>query len=140
MKKALYPGSFNPFHEGHLNILDKALKLFDEVIVIVSINPDKNNFSNLEERFKLVCKKLKQYKNVKVIKNSNNLIANIAKELDANFLIRSARTTTDYEYELDLAAGNHSLNNDLETILILPDYDKIDYSSTLLRHKKILGK
>lgn len=140
MKKALYPGSFNPFHEGHLNILDKALKLFDEVIVIVSINPDKNNFSNLEERFELVCKKLKQYKNVKVIKNSNNLIANIAKELDANFLIRSARTTTDYEYELDLAAGNHSLNNDLETILILPDYDKIDYSSTLLRHKKILGK
>ncbi|UUD35052.1 pantetheine-phosphate adenylyltransferase [Mycoplasmopsis caviae] len=139
-KVAIYPGSFDPLHKGHISVVEKALKLFDNLIVIVSINPDKDNLENLDIRFNNVKNSLKDYKTVIVVKNENNLIAQIAKDYGANFIVRSARNNLDYNYELVLAAANNSLNKDLETILILPDYENIDYSSTLLRHKQKLGK
>ncbi|EGV00176.1 pantetheine-phosphate adenylyltransferase [Mycoplasmopsis columbina] len=141
MKKiAIYPGSFDPMHEGHLSVIDKALKLFDKLFVIVSINPDKNNLENIDERYLETKKMLSHYGDrIDVLINKNNLIGQIAKNLNVNFLVRSARNDTDYKYELELAAGNHEVNNELETILIIPDYKLIEYSSTLLRHKKKLG-
>ncbi|MGV2393786.1 UNVERIFIED_CONTAM: pantetheine-phosphate adenylyltransferase [Campylobacter lari] len=140
MKKAIYAGSFDPIHQGHLAIIDKSLLLFDFIYVIVSVNPDKNNLDNIDVRTQDVKNVLKNYKNVVVIQNKDDLIANLAKDLDVHFLIRSARNQSDYEYELVVAAANHSLNHDLETILILPDYKNIEYSSTLIRHRKKLGK
>lgn len=137
-KKAIYAGSFDPIHEGHLAVIKKALKMFDELLVIVSINPDKNNYDNLEERYLYVKKVLKDFKNVKVMINKNELIGDIAKRENCEFLIRSARNQTDFNYELVVAAGNHAVNHNLETILILPDYDMIDYSSSLIRHKEKL--
>lgn len=140
IKKAIFPGSFDPIHKGHISVIEKALKLFNELIVIVSINPDKDNLGNLEEKYQSVKKTLKDYKTVTVVKNENDLIAQIAKEKNVKFLVRSARNNLDYDYELVLAAANHHLNSELETILIVPDYENIDYSSTLLRHKQKLGK
>ncbi|WP_406617071.1 pantetheine-phosphate adenylyltransferase [Mycoplasmopsis adleri] len=138
-KIAIYPGSFDPLHDGHISVLEKGLLLFDKIIMVVSINPDKDNLEGIEQRYQEAKAKLSKYPNVEVILNKNDLIANIAKQYHANFIIRSARNTTDYAYELELAAGNHALNNKLETILILPNYDMIDYSSTLIRHKEKLG-
>lgn len=135
-KIAIYPGSFDPLHQGHIQIIKKALKLFDFLYVIVSFNPDKNNQSDIQKRFNDVKDKLKDFSNIKVLKNTNRFTAEIANDLNANFIIRSARNINDFNYELELAAGNKKINDNLETILIVPDYDFINYSSTLLRHSK----
>ncbi|MCA8845728.1 pantetheine-phosphate adenylyltransferase [Mycoplasmopsis bovis] len=140
MKTAIYPGSFDPLHEGHIAIVKKALKIFDKLFVIVSVNPDKERINDIDTRFAEAKMKLKDFKNVDVLVNKNELIAEMAKKLGANFLIRSARNDTDFKYELTLAAGHNSINNDLETILIMPDYNMIEYSSTVIRHKQKLGK
>ncbi|VEU65797.1 phosphopantetheine adenylyltransferase [Mesomycoplasma conjunctivae] len=135
-KQAIFAGSFDPLHEGHLSIINKALKIFDHLFVVVTINPDKSDASDIEARFLSVKEQLSDFKNVTVIKNSNKLTAELAKELNIKFLVRSARNNLDLNYEMSLAAGNHQLNNDLETILFFPDYELIEYSSTLERHKK----
>ncbi|TNK83777.1 pantetheine-phosphate adenylyltransferase [Mycoplasmopsis pullorum] len=137
-KIAIYPGSFDPWHQGHEQILLKALKLFDFVYVIVSINPDKNNQGDIQQRYQNVFKQTQNIKNVKVLINEKDFIANIAKKLNSNFIIRSGRDIQDFTYELELAAGNKILNPDLETILIIPNYDDIKFSSTLERHKEKL--
>ncbi|UUD37047.1 pantetheine-phosphate adenylyltransferase [Mycoplasmopsis californica] len=139
MKIAIYPGSFDPLHKGHLEIIKKVLKIFDKLIVIVSVNPDKENQTPVDERLKQVCDQLKGFKNVEVIPNKNKLIGHIARDLGVEFIIRSARNKTDFDYELELAAGNNHVNEKLETILIMPDFEYIEYSSTLERHKKKLG-
>ncbi|MBZ4195392.1 pantetheine-phosphate adenylyltransferase [Mycoplasma sp. 1331] len=139
-KAAIYPGSFDPLHEGHIAIIEKALKLFDKIYIVVSINPDKNNLENIEVRYLEAKNKLSNLSSVEVILNKDDFIANIARKLNVNFILRSARNNDDYNYELILAAAHHSLNNDLETILIIPDYEMIEYSSTLVRHKEKLGK
>lgn len=137
-KYAIYPGSFDPWHKGHMEILKKALKIFDAIFIIVSINPDKSNQSDIEKRFSEVKEKVKHLSNVEVLINKNGFISDMAKELNVNFIIRSARNNTDFNYELELAAGNKTLNSDLETILIMPNYEDINYSSTLERHKEKL--
>lgn len=140
IKIAIYPGSFDPLHEGHVEIIAKGLKLFDIIYVIVSVNPDKKSQRPIEERFEEASLILRDWERVKVIMNKDDFIANIAKELGADFLIRSARNNKDFNYEMELAAGNNILNKDLETILIIPKHEYVNYSSTLLRHKKKLRK
>lgn len=139
-KIAIYPGSFDPLHKGHIQILKKALKLFDLIYLVVTNNPDKIEQSNLETRLKFAKEQLKNLPNIIVISNPNKLTAELAKELKANFLIRSARNITDFNYEIELAAGNKKINKNLETILIMPNYRSINYSSTLIRHMKKLKK
>ena len=134
-KKAMFVGSFDPFHQGHLKILNKALKLFDLIYVVVSYNNEKPTASSLQKRFELVKKKLQNFSNIEVLINQNELTADLAKKLDVQFLLRSARNNFDFQYELELAAGNNSINKDLETILIIPDYQDINYHSRLLKQK-----
>lgn len=139
-KKAIYAGSFDPFHDGHFQILQKAARLFDFVYVIVSINPDKPDASDINIRYNNTKKLLSNLTNVQVLKNKDRFIAEIAKELDVKYLVRSARDVIDFNYELELAAGNNSLNNELETVLLIPSYEYIKYSSTLIRHKEKMKK
>ncbi|TQC54154.1 pantetheine-phosphate adenylyltransferase [Mycoplasmopsis mucosicanis] len=140
LTKAIYAGSFDPLHSGHQAVISKALKLVDHLIIVVSNNPDKNNLNNLEQRFNFIKNLYANNKNIEVLCNKNELIGNIAARLNVNFLIRSARNNTDYQNELDIAAGNHEVNPQLETILIIPDYEMIGISSTLIRHKQALKK
>lgn len=140
MKKAIFPGSFNLMHQGHINTIKKALNLFDFIYVIITVNPDKEQYDNFEERLKIAQESLKHLSNVEIIINKNELTAEIAKKLNVNFLIRSARNNFDFEYETQLAEGNKNINNNLETIIFFPDNDSISFSSTLERHKKFLEK
>ncbi|WP_033161390.1 pantetheine-phosphate adenylyltransferase [[Mycoplasma] collis] len=137
-KKALYAGSFAPFHEGHLSILKKALKIFDYVYLVITINPDKEIDFDFNERKKIAQTFIKNLKNVKIIVNSNDLTVNLAKKLNVNWLIRSARNQMDFDYELDLAVSNKLENHEIETILLVPDSENINKSSTLERHKNKL--
>lgn len=140
MRKAIYAGSFDPLHNGHKNVIEKALKIVDELIIVVSQNPDKNNLKNIEERFEHVKKIYQNNSKITVICNKDDLIGNIAKKMNVKLLIRSARNDLDYKVELDIAAGNNQVYPGLETILIIPDYEMIGISSTLIRHKKALER
>lgn len=138
MKIAIYPGSFNPFHKGHISIIEKALKLFDFIYVVVTINPDKDNSNNFELNKKNIEFHFANNDKVIVLSNESKLTANLALELGASFLIRSSRSNIDFEYELNLANANNFINNNLETIIIFPSYDYKNVSSTILRHKKFM--
>lgn len=135
MKKAIYPGSFDPLHEGHIKIIEKALKLFDVVYVVVSNNPEKTSQAPIQTRFENTLNMLSKYKDVIVEINEHEYTADFARSKDINFLIRSARNQGDYNYELELASANNYLNKDLETILIIPDYRDISYESRLMKQK-----
>jgi len=139
MKKAIYAGSFDPIHQGHIKVLKKALKLFDEVIVIIANNDFKKNQSNIDKRLVEVKQSIKKHnlRNVTCYILNDKYLATWAKENDINFLIRSARNNTDFKYELDLAKLNKEINKKFETILIIPDLKDIEYSSTKFRTFKI---
>ncbi|MGL4183769.1 MAG: pantetheine-phosphate adenylyltransferase [Metamycoplasmataceae bacterium] len=134
MKKAIYPGSFNPFHEGHMSIIEKALKLFDFIYIVVTLNPDKNETNDFYKNKKIIENIYNKNKKIKVLVNENELTSQLAKKLEVNFLIRSFRSEFDLAYEVDLAFSNNYLNNDLETILFFPNYKTNKISSTIERH------
>jgi pantetheine-phosphate adenylyltransferase len=119
MKTALYPGTFDPITKGHLDIIKRALKLFDKVIVAVASNDEKKPMFSCECRKKMVKKATKNLKNVEVISFSN-LTVELAQEQNTNILIRGLRAVSDFEYELQLGYLNNSLDSDIETIYLMP--------------------
>ena len=135
MKKAIYPGSFDPIHKGHINIIKKAAKLFDELLVVVSNNPEKKDQSYINIRLNMVTEAIKDIKNTRVIANTKLLTSELASSLDIKFLVRSGRNNIDFQYEIQLAAANKYLNNDLETIMFFPDFEDVNYSSTFERQR-----
>lgn len=131
----MFPGSFDPIHEGHLKIIKKSIKMFDQLFVVVTFNNEKENASDIEKRYLEVKEKLAEFPQVKVLINKGQMTADFARENGITVLIRSARNDLDFQYELELAAGNHSLNDELETVLVIPDYSDINYQSRLLRQR-----
>ncbi|AGR42442.1 pantetheine-phosphate adenylyltransferase [Spiroplasma diminutum] len=133
MKRAIYPGSFDPFHEGHLNILLKASKLFDEVIIVITKNIAKNSNPDLKSRVDKIKLMTKDIKNVKIEINENQLTAEFAKNRDVQYVVRGIRDAQTLEYEIELNDGNKSLFKDLETVLFLSDNENRKISSSLLK-------
>lgn len=135
-KKALYAGSFNPFHNGHYQILLKALNLFDEVYLLVAQNPNKPK-NDIIENINLIKEKTKDLKNLYVLEPYENILtAEVAQKLKITYLIRSARNNLDFQYELELASLNKGFNPTLETIIIIPDEEYVKYSSSQLQKIK----
>lgn len=131
-KIAIYPGSFNPFTIGHLDILKRALKIFDEVYIVYLTNIKKKNVNIdyvLREKQMNI---LERIPGVKVV-NADDLTVNVAKSIGANFIIRGLRNTTDFEYEKNIARINEILSPDIMTVFIMsdPKYDNI--SSSMVR-------
>ena len=117
MIKAVFAGSFDPPTHGHLDIIQRAAKLFDLVDVVISVNPDKKYMFSEDERFSLLNELAKEYNNVEV-HLWKGLIVNYAKNIDASVLIRGIRSTNDFAYEFDLAHMNQNLNPNIETLFI----------------------
>lgn len=130
---ALFAGSFDPIHEGHLNIINKAKKIFDTIYVVVSINHDKQYVQTIEQRFLKVKTILANNDKIVVLKNDNKLTALLAEELNVNFLIRGIRNNQDLNYEMEIAFANKKLNPNLETIFFIADYGLKEISSSLKR-------
>ena len=122
MIKAVFPGSFDPPTNGHLDIIQRASKLFDDVDVLISVNPNKNYMFTEQERLEMLKELLKNYKNVQ-IHVWEGLIVNYAKEVGAKVLIRGIRSSNDFSYEFELAHMNQNLNPQIET-MFLPSKDK----------------
>lgn len=131
-KTALYPGTFDPITNGHLDIINRALNLFDEVIVAVALSYDKKPMFTLDERIQMAKEAVKHLKNVKVI-GFDNLTVDLAKQLKANILIRGLRAVSDFEYELQLGYLNNSLDNTIETVYLMPNLQHAFISSSIVR-------
>lgn len=129
MANAIYAGSFDPFTNGHLHVLKQAVELFDKVIIVMAVNPDKNRRINESVMFEAILETLKieKIENVHVIK-SDDLVAVVAAQYDCEYLIRGIRNGADFEYEENLAKVNEKLNKNLKTIYFRAG--KTDYISS----------
>jgi len=122
-RRAVYPGSFDPIHLGHLDIIQRISALYDEVIVLIAISPEKNSFFDVDERQDLLRKSLAHLPNVKVDAHAG-LTVEYARAQNAKVLVRGLRAVVDFEYELSMANMNHKLAPDVETVLVFsaPEY------------------
>ena len=129
MNVAIFPGSFDPITNGHLDIIEKASGTFDKIIVAVSYNSNKKSFLPIKTRIDLIKKSVINYNNVEV-DSFEGLTVNYAKLKNSKILIRGLRNTIDFEYEQQLANINKSLNPDIETIFFLtkPEYSSVSSS------------
>jgi len=132
MKKALYPGTFDPITNGHYDIIERALRLFDKVIVAVAKNAQKKPMFSLQERIAMTTEACKEFENVEVI-GFDNLTVELAAKLDAKILIRGLRAVSDFEYELQLGYLNRSLDHEMETIYLMPRLSNAFVSSSSVR-------
>ena len=136
MKRAIYPGTFDPITYGHLNILVKAKGMFDEIILAVANVTGKSTLFTTVERHKLCTDAVKHISNVKV-EMFDGLVVKYAESVKANFIIRGLRAVSDFEYELQLSLMNKNLNPDIDTIFLVPDAIYLYLSSSMV--KQIVG-
>lgn len=130
--KALFPGSFDPFTAGHLNILRRALAMFDEVVVAVGINQDKRGFFDMEERMYIINQAVKGLDGVSVIKYEN-LTIDTCRELGIRVIVRGVRNMIDFETERSIADANRRLAPDIETVIIPTAQEYAHISSSAVR-------
>lgn len=120
MNVAVFSGSFDPITNGHLDIINRASKVFDEVRVAVLINPEKNSLFNIEERVEMIERVTKEYSNVKV-DSFSGLLVNYMREKNIKIIIKGLRTVSDFEYEYQMSLMNHKLDPTIETIFMMTD-------------------
>jgi len=142
MRRAIYPGSFDPVTNGHLDIIQRGCKLFDEIIVAVLVNPEKHAFFTTEERCEILTDVLKSIdrRDCQVtVESFGGLMVQYAAERKANAIVRGIRAISDYEYELQMALMNRRLRPDLETVFMLPAEEYSYVSSRLVKEVFQLG-
>jgi len=132
-KTALYPGTFDPITNGHFDIIERALHLFDRVIVAVAKSHSKCPMFTLNDRVSMVKAAIGRLDHVDVI-GFDNLTIDLAQEHDAQILIRGLRALSDFEYELQLGYLNHSLNAEIETVYLMPNLKHAFISSSIVRN------
>ncbi len=132
LKRAIYPGTFDPITNGHIDIITRAAEMFDEVVVAVAKNKAKGPMFTIDERVAMVKKATKSISNVKVI-SFHSLLVNLSDELDANIIIRGIRAVSDFEYEFQMGYANASLKKELETIFLMPRLEYAFISSSIVR-------
>ncbi|MEK6547173.1 MAG: pantetheine-phosphate adenylyltransferase [Bacteroidota bacterium] len=130
-RTAFFPGSFDPFTKGHEDIVLRALTLFDEIVIGIGQNSNKQRYFNLE-KMKGYIEQTFEGKPVRVV-TYQNLTANVAKEVGAKFIIRGLRNTTDFEYENSISQVNRHINEELETVFLLTSPHLAPIWSTIIR-------
>ena len=143
MKTAIYPGTFDPITYGHIDVINKSLKIFDRVIVATTDNVNKNYYFSIDERLNIInnslFKDLKlNKKKIKVI-SFNNLTIDLCKKYKATAIIRGLRAVSDFEYEFQLAGMNKKLNSKIETMFLMSDVENQIISSKFVKEIASLG-
>jgi pantetheine-phosphate adenylyltransferase len=132
MNIAIFPGSFDPITSGHIDLIERALPLFDKIIVAIGQNTQKKYLFDLDERKSWIQQVVKQWDKVDV-DIYNGLTVNYAKSVNANFLIRGLRNASDFDYEKTISQLNHIIGNGLETIFFISHPEFSHISSTIVR-------
>lgn len=132
MLKMIFPGSFDPITLGHIEIIEKALKIADELIIVITENKNKNSFLTIDERIKLVQKSVENYSNIKVM-TSSKMVCEICDDLQIYSVIRGLRNSDDYNFEAQMNTYNMELNPKVETYFIMSSNKKNHISSSGVR-------
>lgn len=132
MRRVLYPGTFDPVTFGHIDIIQRATELFDEVVVTVAINPSKTPLFSIEERLSLLQESLKEYPNV-LVDSFSGLVVDHAHNMGAVGIIRGLRALSDFEYEFQMALMNRKLAGDITTVFLMPNEKYTYLNSSIVR-------
>jgi len=132
MPSAIYPGSFDPFTYGHLDVIKRALKIFDRLFVVVAENASKESFFTKEERIKMIREAVKPYKKVSV-DYYNGLVVGYAKKKNVKVILRGIRNYQDFGYEFQMSLANKKLNGDIETIFVAAQEETLHINSQLIK-------
>ena len=133
MKKVIYPGTFDPITNGHLDIIKRASSIFDKIVVAVANNKSKKSMFSLETRVKMVTLATQSISNIEV-KEFNSLLVDFAKSENSKIIIRGLRAVSDFEYELQMSYANQSLVNKIDTIYLMPTLNNAFISSSIVRN------
>jgi pantetheine-phosphate adenylyltransferase len=138
MKRAIYPGSFDPVTNGHLDVIERGRKLFDEVIVAVAHNDEKQALFSLEERLHFLEQSIGKIDNVRIAK-FEGLLVEFAMAQQASAVIRGLRAVSDFEFEFQMALMNRKLEGNVETIFLMPKEEYTYLSSRIIKEIARLG-
>jgi len=142
MRRAIYPGSFDPVTNGHLDIIERGCKLFDEIIIGILVNPDKQPFFTVQERQEMLTEVVKSISHGRCavrVDSFSGLLVNYAVAQEANVIVRGIRAISDYEYELQMALMNRRLEAGIETVFMMPAETYSYVSSRLVKEVFQLG-
>jgi len=131
-KRAIYPGTFDPLTLGHLDLIERSSKMFEQIIIAIGNNPEKNPMFNVDERKQMIQKATAHLPNIQIV-IFHSLLVDLCKEEKANIIIRGVRTVTDFEYEMQMNHANVSLNKEIETIFLMPSLETSYISSSVVR-------
>ena len=138
MKRAIFPGTFDPFTIGHYSIVKRGLKLFDEIIIGIGVNQAKKTLFSIEKRQDIISQTFKSEPRVKV-SIYDSLTVDFAHSVDAGFILRGLRSVSDFEYEHNIADANRKISG-IETVILFTDYEYSYISSTVVRDLIVYGK
>ena len=139
MKVGIYPGSFDPFTNGHNDILVRSLKIFDKVIIAVVKNSAKNYLFSLEDRVQMIDDIFKDHENISCVGLDSKLTVDLASELNAQAIITGLRAVSDFEYEFQIASINRSQNPEIESVFFTPDEKLTFISSSMVKELASYG-
>ena len=135
---AIYPGSFDPITNGHVDLIHRACKLFDKVIIAITQNTNKDSFLSINQRVKAVESAIEPLTNTRVL-SFDSLLVDFAREHNAQIIIRGLRAVSDFDYEFQLSGMNKRLNPTIETLFMTPSEEFANISSSLVREIFSLG-
>jgi len=136
-RRAIYPGSFDPVTYGHIDLVRRALKIFDEIIVVVAVNAGKNALFTLEERVGFMKRALKGLRGIR-IDSLQGLTVEYAMKMKARTIIRGLRATSDFDYEFQMALTNRRLSKEVDTVFLMPSENHLYLSSRLTKEIALL--
>ncbi len=137
-RTAIYPGTFDPITNGHIDLIQRTLKIFDEVIIAVAPTPRKQPLFTLEERLKMIRHSIREFKGAKA-EVFNGLLVDYVKNKTGIAIIRGLRAVSDFEYELQMALMNRRLDSGIETVFMMPSEEYTFLSSTMIKEVTFFG-
>jgi len=138
-KKAIYPGTFDPFTNGHLDVLERALNIFDHVEVVLAENSQKQTLFSVDERLEMVREVVREFPNVNVDVLHVGLLADYARSAGASAIVRGVRQVKDFEYEFQMSLLNRHLNSEVTTVFLMPNVKYTYIASSIIREVSMLG-